>query len=170
MGMSTIATKRFWSKVKKSDHCWIWIAGRGSGGYGRFYTNGQTVPAHRWAYESLRGTVPNGLILDHLCRNRQCVNPEHMEPVTNKQNVLRGAGITAQEAERTHCPAGHVYDLLNTHFYQGRRYCKRCRNEWNRQYSQRPEVKSRAAARSKRRYWEAPEKHRAAARERMRGR
>ena len=118
--------QRFWEKVEKTEGCWLWIASREGGGYGRFYlTHGHGVPAHRFAYELLVGPIPPGLEIDHLCRNRACVNPAHLEPVTHRINDLRGINPPAMNARKTHCPHGHPYDLLNT--YTGYKGCRDCR-------------------------------------------
>jgi len=87
--------ERFWSKVDKTGDCWIWNGGVGAGGYGAFGSYDEaddpiTVRAHRYAYEALVGPIPAGLVLDHLCRVRRCVNPAHLEPVTNAENIRRG--------------------------------------------------------------------------------
>lgn len=88
------------------------------------------VMAHRVAYEMLVGPIPDGMQLDHLCRNRCCVNPEHLEPVTCRENLMRGTGHAARNAAKTHCPQGHPYDDENTGFNKsGGRYCKTCNRE-----------------------------------------
>ena len=100
---------RFWAKVSPDTEtgCWRWTAAIVNG-YGRFNPRGQgTWLAHRAAYIALVGPVPGGLPLDHLCRNRACVNPAHLEPVTNAENILRGEGYSAINARVTHCPKGH---------------------------------------------------------------
>jgi hypothetical protein len=98
--------------------CWIYQGGLNSNGYGR----------HRKAWEALVGPIPDGMEIDHLCRNRACVNPEHMELVTHRENVLRGDTIAARHAAKTECPAGHPYDEANTIRRYGRRYCRTCKN------------------------------------------
>jgi len=119
---------RYWAKVQvgELDECWNWTAYRDENGYGRFSVNGRYVLAHRFAYEALVGPIPEGLELDHLCRNRACENPWHMEPVTCQVNVLRGIGLAALNAAKTHCPQGHPYDADNTRHYRGWRYCITC--------------------------------------------
>lgn len=86
-------SERFWAKVNKTGDCWLWTGWR-TNGYGRFTTNGKNWRAHRFAFEEMRGPIPEGLQLDHLCRVRHCVNPDHLEPVTRQQNMLR-AWMTA---------------------------------------------------------------------------
>jgi hypothetical protein len=82
-----VAAGRFWSKVKKTETCWLWVAGReGHGGYGLFWLNGRNEVAHRVSYTWCNGPIPAGVEIDHICRVRQCVNPEHLRPVSRKQN------------------------------------------------------------------------------------
>jgi hypothetical protein len=116
----------FWKKVRKTPSCWIWTSRKNAGGYGIFYVNGRGMPAHRYSYELVAGPIPDGLHLDHLCRNRCCVNPAHLEPVTCAINVHRGFGPAALNALAEHCPQGHQYDEANTYHYKGRRYCRAC--------------------------------------------
>ncbi|MDQ3028986.1 MAG: HNH endonuclease [Actinomycetota bacterium] len=126
---------RFWSKVTGGDYttCWTWTAYIDSAGYGRFRTGGRTGQmegAHRVAYRLLIGEVPDGLELDHLCRNPGCVNPWHLEPVTHAVNSRRstaGEVNAARQRAITHCPQGHAYSAENTGFRRdGRRRCKAC--------------------------------------------
>jgi len=86
--------------------CWVWL-GSETCGYGRFRVPEGNLLAHRYAYMKLRGPIPDGLHLDHLCRVRLCVNPAHLEPVTNKENIHRGIGFAAVNARKTHCKRGH---------------------------------------------------------------
>lgn len=128
---------RFWAKVEvRANGCWVWTGARSGckGGtrddqYGYIRVDGKALRAHRFAYEALVGPIPTGLQLDHLCRFRPCVNPAHLEPVTNRENGLRGESPAAQAARKTHCPQGHPYDATNTASYRGKRYCKTCNRE-----------------------------------------
>lgn len=107
--------------------CWLWIASTTWGGYGQVAVNRKPKAAHRVVYRLLRGEIPDRMTCDHLCRNRACVNPDHIEIVTQRINLLRGVGRTAINASRTHCPQGHVYDEHNTgRARKGSRYCKTC--------------------------------------------
>ena len=126
------AEERFWANVIKGgdDDCWIWGASHYKNGYAKFWANGKSIKAHRFAYELLVGIIPVHLEIDHLCRNRGCVNPKHMETVTRSENTRRGLlpniGRVFQRS-KTHCPAGHAYDLINTYFrHDGGRDCKAC--------------------------------------------
>lgn len=129
------ALDRFAEKIALTDSgCIEWIGGTNGVGYGSFYAGRASgdetgrVYAHRWSYEYHVGPIPEGLHLDHLCRNRACVNPDHLEPVTNRENLLRGAGPSAEHARKTHCPQGHPYsgDNLYVHPTKGTRHCRAC--------------------------------------------
>lgn len=112
------AQSRFWPKVDKASSpsgCWLWTAAIAWNGYGNFRLEGRSAFAHRVAYTWIVGPVASELDLDHLCRVRNCVNPEHLEPVTRRENLLRGEGITAVNAKKTHCPKGHPYNETNTY-------------------------------------------------------
>lgn len=121
--------ERFWAKVEKRAGCWIWRGAVSTGTtYGSFYVDRATkVGAHRYSYTLLRGAIPEGSDLDHLCRQRLCVNPDHLEPVTRQENVQRGSW---GHAMRKHCKHGHPYTPENTHFYRGARRCRECNRLW----------------------------------------
>lgn len=121
----------FWRKVEVlgPNDCWMWRGARDNNGYGVVTLVSRPhkgVASHRFAYEAQVGPIPVGLQIDHLCRNRLCQNARHLEPVTQKVNLLRGEGWGAQAARKTECPSGHPYDEVNTRWYQGRRYCRAC--------------------------------------------
>ena len=106
MPASRPATERFWEKVDKNgpNGCWVWLASLGSTGYGQFEVDYKPLKAHRFAYILLVGPIPDGLELDHLCRNRPCVNPDHLEAVSHADNVQRGVGPSVENRLKTHCP------------------------------------------------------------------
>lgn len=116
--------ERFEEKyVAAENGCWQWTAGKMSHGYGMIAVGRTMKYAHRVAYELLVGPIPDGLTIDHLCRNRACVNPEHLEAVTIQENVRRGC-------TKTHCLRGHVYDEVNTYTSKvGHRQCRVCARE-----------------------------------------
>ena len=130
--MSNTLYQRFWAKVNKTDTCWLWTACT-TNGYGRIGSGegpGKMLLAHRAAYEMIVGPIPEGLDLDHLCRVTLCVNPNHLEPVTHRENVLRGESPVAKRARQTECLRGHPLSGANLYTYpNGNRRCKICRNE-----------------------------------------
>lgn len=125
---------RFWDKVDVTPGCWIWQGKPNAQGYGTHTIYHQErTPAHRFAYELLVGPIPEGLVIDHLCRNPICVNPAHLEPVTNWENVLRGINHVAQNVRKTHCDHGHEFTPENTKVQEdGHRSCRTCMRESNR--------------------------------------
>ena len=122
---------RFLEKTKNADNgCIEWTAYVGVNGYGRFYVDGRGALAHRWSYQFHVGPIPEGLVIDHLCRNTRCVNPNHLEPVTTSENVRRGVGPQiAVERNRaiTQCPSGHPYTDKNTYSGGRGRTCLTCK-------------------------------------------
>lgn len=124
--------ERYWSKVTVTGAgyetpCLTWTAGATWDGYGSFRFEGRDRVAHRVAYEVIVGPVPEGLVLDHLCRNRACVNWTHLEPVTAAENCRRGYGVGVINAAKTHCAHGHPFDQANTlRTKSGERRCRAC--------------------------------------------
>lgn len=123
--------QRFWAKVREDGDCWTWTGRLNEDGYGTFKLDGRSVGAHRLAYELMAAEIPPGLEIDHLCRNRACVNPSHLDPVPHAVNVARGAAhgtFGRGNARKTHCPQGHVYAGENLMVEKcGTRRCRTCR-------------------------------------------
>jgi hypothetical protein len=112
----------------EENGCWPWLGARLPRGYGQFFDGRSVVRAHRWSYEHFRGPIPAGLVLDHRCRNTACVNPYHVEPVTQRENVLRGRAPAALQAQRTHCIHGHALEGEALYVKpNGARQCRICR-------------------------------------------
>lgn len=118
--------ERFWSKVIKTDGCWLWAGGKDWDGYGIFGVHGKSYRAHRYAYELLVAPIPRDLQLDHLCRTPSCVNPAHLEAVTPRVNSRRSNSPSGVNAKATHCVRGHPFDRDNTKWVQGKRQCRTC--------------------------------------------
>ncbi len=120
---------RFWAKVERraDSECWPWTASRTASGHGMIQWGGRQQGAHRIAYTLLVGPIPDGLVIDHLCRVPACCNPRHMEPVTARENTLRGFGSPAQNARKSSCKRGHEFSTENTYWTRdGRRDCRAC--------------------------------------------
>ena len=142
--MTETIKDRFLSNVDKAGPagCWQWLAGHSTHGYGRFFNGYRTMQAHRFAYELFVGAIPANFQIDHLCRNVSCVNPEHLEPVTMRENLARapinGVYVAACiQLSKTHCPHGHPYNAENTSNYNGTRKCRTCAREYTRGYTER---------------------------------
>ena len=129
MSIEKPAMERFMEKViKQPSGCWEWQGFITSQGYGQFFCDGRLVTAHRFSYEQVNTAIPDGFTLDHLCRNRKCVNPDHLEIVTLRENILRGVGNAAVNVRKTHCIYGHPYDASNTYVNKhGERICLACK-------------------------------------------
>lgn len=115
--------KRFWEKVLITNSCWEWVGSKNSEGYGNFSYKGKTVSAHRLSYEFIKGEIDPGKEIDHLCKNKSCVNPEHLESVAHKINISRASFYGRF---KTKCKNGH--DLIEGNiFYSGEnRRCRIC--------------------------------------------
>lgn len=127
--------ERFWGKVNKTETCWLWTGPPSlCGGYGQFHVApGLQVYSHRFAYELLVGPIPEGLVIDHLCRVPLCCNPLHLEPVTNHENIRRGESPAAIAVRLNRCIRGHEFTEANTYVTSyGFRQCIACRNNRNR--------------------------------------
>jgi hypothetical protein len=116
--------------------CWIWMKSIGTNGYGKTWHNNKTALAHRVAWIITEGEISNELELDHLCRVRSCINPQHLEPVTPKENLSRSPliglrGAPVHHRNKTHCPKGHPYSGENLYLSpkSGGRVCKICKSE-----------------------------------------
>lgn len=126
---------RFFAQVdRRDDGCWWWVGPRSRRNNVQYGAaagpSGRTIAAHRLAYELLVGPIPDGLQIDHLCRNTRCVNPDHLEAVTQRENILRGNAPAAENARKTHCIRGHAFDEANTIIQRsGKRSCRTCVNE-----------------------------------------
>lgn len=153
--------ERFFKLVEKQPSgCWLWkgasVQGTRGGRYAVLSRGGEQKLAHRWVYEQAHGPIPEGLVLDHLCRNTLCVNPDHLEPVTNQENTLRGVISEVQTTRfeaRTHCKRGHEMTEENTRLQRTRpkgrfnpdgtpyefvaRRCRACESEQNRRQRER---------------------------------
>ena len=134
--MDTRTVERFHAHIIEDKRCWVTDLRPNAKGYVYMWIERRMVRLHRWSYEHFIGPIPEGMVLDHTCcdptscdggntcPHRKCVNPLHLMPITNVENVQRGHN---RMRERTHCPQGHEYNEENTRWYDGRRYCRQCK-------------------------------------------
>lgn len=126
---------RFWEKVANGPNgCWNWTGGRQPNGYAQFNFGGTGVLVHRYAYKELIGPLVDGLTIDHLCRNRICVNPAHLEQVTYRENIFRGSNAAVMNSKKAVCQSGHELHGGNLYIHTDRgggshRYCRQCNKE-----------------------------------------
>lgn len=121
--------QKFFDRVEFTDSCWLWVGPKLPNGYGRVSWMGKLTLTHRIAYEMLVGPIPSGLTIDHLCRVRACLRPDHLEPVALYINVMRGLNPTAINKRKTHCPRGHLLtpgNLVPSVAKRGARSCLAC--------------------------------------------
>ena len=137
----------------ESGECWLV---RGRTAYMRIKPNGRNVQAHRAVYELFRGRIPNGMVLDHLCRVKACVNPTHLEPVTNWENVRRGNSPIAIASRRRTCAVGHPSNAVNTRIDRhGKRHCRECeRVRYRRRFEADPDAERARWKRTRQRHAE----------------
>ena len=134
-----------WSKVQKTDTCWLWTGCCSKAGYGVLSSGGKKgkiVLAHRLVYTLLAGPIPDGMELDHCCNNPRCVRPdkEHVRPMTHRDNIMRGNSFSAVHARKTHCPRGHLLagtNLIQYDLKRGQRSCRICRDIWQQEHRNR---------------------------------
>lgn len=127
------ARERFMDFVEKTTSCWLWNGPKNQNGYGKvslWKPKRTTIAAHKFLFQKINGELPKGMELDHLCRIRHCVNPDHLEIVTHRENTLRGISMVAVNAKKTHCKYGHEFTKKNTKICKSRgtieRNCKTC--------------------------------------------
>lgn len=145
----TSSAERFWARVDKSGDCWIWTGTAAGAGYGHFYVGGGRknrirTYAHRWSYEQTKGPIPAGLEIDHRCRVRRCVNPDHLEPATHAENQRRTAGNKHGPYDvGASCRQGHERTTENTGINgAGYRFCRPCRRATSARYKARTKTTS----------------------------
>ena len=127
-------TERFFKFIDKTESCWNWTGFKNAQGYGHFRMKDHVYKAHRVSYLIKYEKIDSDLYIDHLCRNTSCVNPSHLEQVTHKENIIRGDGITASNARKTHCKYGHEFTPENTYQKSMGRECRTCKKLMMREF------------------------------------
>lgn len=141
------------AKGLSPDDCWRWQGTLTNDGYGLVTVGDKKKLAHRLSYTFFVGPIPDGQEIDHLCRTRNCVNPAHLEPVTHRENVLRGEGLAAQNARKTHCIHGHALSGDNVYVKKsGKRQCRTCKRESTNASYRIPEVREKRLRKGRERY------------------
>lgn len=153
---------RFWDKVAPCpmSGCWLWTAALDGHGYGQIRADGKNRLAHRFAYVAAFGEHASGLELDHLCRTPLCSNPLHLEPVSHRENMMRGRTVGAANAAMTTCAHGHPFDGVNSYTNKrGIRVCRLCRQRRLKELSGRLTPEQRAARAAYKAAWKARKKN-----------
>ncbi len=145
--------EKFLAKVDKSDSCWNWTGLISIYGYGVFYDGKRTIHAHRFSYELHKRKIPKGLVVDHLCRNRKCVNPDHLEAVTQRVNILRGESHQAKNARKTHCIRGHKLTKKRGNRSHQKRECIMCIRLYYREITKKKNLVTRRPPNALNCYW-----------------
>ena len=139
--------------VEPNTGCWLWVGAQAGYGYGVISVMGKNTYAHRYFYEATKGVILHGLEIDHLCRTRCCVNPDHLEAVAHKTNMHRSSAVRGAKlyaAGISECPKGHPYDEENTYTKNGKRHCRKCQRVRSAEYDQKNRIKRMIAARERR--------------------